>query len=219
MEGDSLLTPRVPLHDSDGDTDSRAETESTTSFEYEGEEIYNPNKDDKFEDYLLLHCGIRAADLKVNALARIRDISQLLCDLEQENIVRLVHEHAEADASSAARDVASIFGFTKMFVDEVAAFNERVTSMVVADPRRCWHANGRHHLKQPTNTVYELLRQLGIHPVKGTRGDAQGDAPGTTTCLRASRDFMLYSEYMFDMVRLKRNCSRLKIGVIGNRRT
>ena len=94
-------------------------------------------------------------------------------------------------------------------LDHIADFNERIIQMVGTDRSRCWHANGRRILKQPTNTVYELLRQLGIHPVKGTRGC---DHPG-------ARDFMIYSEYAFDPVRLKRNCSRLKIGVIGNRRT
>jgi hypothetical protein len=54
-----------------------------------------------------------------------------------------------------------------------------------------------------------LLRQLGIHPVKGTRGS--GIPSGT-------RDFMCYQEYCFSLERLQRNSSRLKIGVIGNRR-
>ena len=115
----------------------------------------------------------------------------------------------EPAAPGDRQPIASIFGFCRMHVDQIADFNERVTHMVSTDPNRCWHANGRQNLKQPTNTVYELLRQLGIHPVKGTRGCFQ---PGP-------RDFMIYSQYAFDLGRLKRNCSRLKIGVIGNRRT
>jgi len=186
------------------DTDSHAETESTTSCELETEEVSTPPAADTFEDYLLAHCNIRAVDLKLNALARLRDLRKLFCALEHDNIVRL-----ERAASDDQQRAASIFGFSRMHVDHIADFNERIIQMVGTDRSRCWHANGRRILKQPTNTVYELLRQLGIHPVKGTRGC---DHPG-------ARDFMIYSEYAFDPVRLKRNCSRLKIGVIGNRRT
>ena len=70
---------------------------------------------------------------------------------------------------------------------------------------RCWHANGKRNLVQPTLPCYELLRQLGVHPVKGTRG--RDAAAG-------KRDFLVYSQYTFTLARMKHNCSRLKIGVI-----
>ena len=51
------------------------------------------------------------------------------------------------------------------------------------------------------------MRQLGIHPLKGTKGKGGG-----------ARDFLFYSEFKFDLQRMQNNCNRLKIGVIGNRR-
>jgi len=158
--------------------------------------------DSGFEKYVRTHCKIRKRDLKPNALARMRDLQMLFQELECSAVVRLTH--------SDEQNVGCIFGFTRMFVDEVAVFNAHVTRMVLEDNSRCWHANGRRTLSQPSSTVYELLRQLGVHPVKGTRCN-EGTPSGT-------RDFMFYRQYAFDFERLQRNCSRLKIGVIGNRR-
>ena len=116
-------------------------------------------------------------------------------------------------ATATSRPLQSIFGFTTLVVDEIGDFNEAITRMVGEDMRRCWHANGRRILSSPTSTVYEFLRQLGVHPVKGTRGCPAAGAP------IGGRDFMLYRQYKFDGERLLRNCQRLKIGVIGNRRS
>ena len=63
------------------------------------------------------------------------------------------------------------------------------------------------HAHSQTQYMHVQLRQLGIHPVKGTKGKGGGD-----------RDFLYYSEFEFDPKRMQNNCSRLKVGVIGNRR-
>ena len=162
-----------------------------------------PAGDGFFEQYVLQHCKICACDLKSNALVRMRDLRALFATLEQKRIVRMTRSER----------MESIFGFSHFFVNEVADFNEEVTQMVRKDLNRCWHANGRRTLTQPTSTVYELLRQLGVHPIKGTRGTASEGTPS------GSRDFMFYKEYAFSLERLQRNSSRLKIGVIGNRRS
>jgi|Transcript_51806 hypothetical protein len=188
------------------DTDSLADTESILS----SEETEQKEPID-FEEYVLKHCKIRAKDLKSNALARMRDLRDLFAALQRKNIVRMIRSTDNAAPTSA--NVDSIFGFSMLFVDEIADFNDEITRMVRDDVAGCWHANGVRVLTQPTSTVYELLRQLGVHPVKGTRGSAlQGTPSGT-------RDFMFYQQYAFNLERLQRNCLRLKIGVIGNRRT
>jgi hypothetical protein len=48
--------------------------------------------------------------------------------------------------------------------------------------------------------------------VKGTRGRGAAAAG-------KQRDFLFYTQYTFSLERMQKNCSRLKIGVIGNRRS
>jgi len=155
------------------------------------------------EEYMRIHCKIRAADLKPTALCRIQDLHRLFNQLEARRTVRLARDRFEN----------SVFGFRHIIVNDTCDFNRAVTQMVQEDKGGCWHANGKRLLRQPTSPAYELLRQCGIHPVKGTRGSST-----TNTSLHAARNFMTFKEYAFDMERLQRNSSRLKIGVIGNRR-
>jgi len=161
------------------------------------------NSDRAIEEYLFTHCCIASRDLKPNALSRMRDLGDLFHRLQDKGIVDL----------SLNGPIHSVFGFSHFTVNEIADFNAEVTRMVCEDGNNCWKANGRSKLRQPTNTVYELLRQLGVHPVKGTRGSTSEGTPSGT------RDFMFFRKYAFDLERLKRNCPRLRIGAIGNRRT
>ena len=156
------------------------------------------------EEYLLVHCQIKTVDLKPNALSRLRDLHCLFAELKARGTIRLARSHGSMN---------SVFGFSRIFVDEVCTFNDEVVRMVEVDERYCWKVNGKRTLQQPTSPVYEVLRQCGIHPVKGTRIlSSKNNAPSL------SRNFMMFGEYVFDAQRMKRNCSRLKIGVIGNRR-
>ena len=156
----------------------------------------------QIEEYCWRQMGIKSADLKPNAVMRIQDLFVLFRSLEDRGIVRL--------EPAAAGRLNSIFGFERIFVEDVNEFNKEFADMVQADHQRCWLTNGKRSLVQPTLPAYELLRQLGVHPVKGTRG-REGAAGG-------KRDFLFYSQYTFTLGRMQKNCSRLKIGVIGNRR-
>lgn len=157
------------------------------------------------QEYCSGYMGIHSKDLKPTALARMQDLAQLFRVMACSGIIRL-------SAAPAGR-VDSIFGFERLIVDEVAAFHENFASMVCADRNRCWHANGRRTFAHSTGPCYEILRQLGIHPVRGTRGRPGQNAPAGT------RNFMFYSEFTFSFERMRRNCHRLKVGVIGNRRS
>ena len=156
----------------------------------------------QIEEYCWRQMGIKSADLKPNAVTRIQDLFVLFRSLEDRGIVRL--------EPAAAGRLNSIFGFERIFVEDVQEFNREFADMVQADHQRCWLTNGKRSLVQPTLPAYELLRQLGVHPVKGTRG-REGAAGG-------KRDFLFYSQYTFTIGRMQKNCSRLKVGVIGNRR-
>ena len=63
-------------------------------------------------------------------------------------------------AEAAVQESESIFGFTRMSVDDISQFNEGVRNMVEIDSNRCWHANGRPTIHKPTGIVYELFRQV-----------------------------------------------------------
>ena len=93
--------------------------------------------------------------------------------------------------------------------------------MVLEDTRGCWHSNGRPSLRQPTGPVYELFRQVGVHPVRG-RGRGAGTGAGEVEREggggeRARRDFLVFTEYAFCRQRMLKNCARLRVGAIANR--
>jgi hypothetical protein len=70
-----------------------------------------------------------------------------------------------ADSDSAVMaEAASIFGWSRVYVKDLTRFNARVRDMVEADVFKCWHANGRPTLRQPTNAVYEVLRSVPPAP-------------------------------------------------------
>lgn len=152
--------------------------------------------------YMLEHCGIMGCDLKKTAIMRMIDLHSFFHRLQESGVVRL--------NPGGAGCINSVFGFATLTVHEIGDFNETLKRMIDEDKNGCWHANGRRTFTQPTNTVYELLRQLGVHPVKGSRAQRFP--------ITESRDFMVYNEYVFDLARLRNNCNRLKIGAIGNRR-
>ena len=66
----------------------------------------------------------------------------------------------------------SIFGFSRLYIDDVSRFNDGVREMVVRDENKCWHANGRPTIHKPTGIVYELFRQVRMRA--GVRGGASG---------------------------------------------
>mmetsp|Transcript_12941 Transcript_12941/g.45491 ORF Transcript_12941/g.45491 Transcript_12941/m.45491 type:complete len:297 (-) Transcript_12941:141-1031(-) len=137
-------------------------------------------------------------EMKQNARNRIMDLMKLLHVLEQHGIVRLIR---------SVDDEQSILGFSEMQVKDLNEFNQAIRNMVAYDENRCWLVNGRKDIKEPTGPVYELLRQIGVKPMKGTRGPRNGD-PG-------KRDFMYSYRYIYDKDSMKKNCNRLRKGYIG----
>ena len=190
---------------------------------------------DPFTEYALQHMKIKPSEFKFTALSRIRDVYELLHALEVSGVVR-IDSQKTADAASGDADAdrtgVSIFGFSRLVVRDKQRFNDAVTKMVTEDSSRCWKVNGRQCLHQPTGPVYELLRQLGIRPVKvscpsnsfaqseqGVSEHVQGAcAFEISSNAPASRDFLAHSEYEFSFDRMLKNCDRLRIGAIGNRR-
>jgi len=124
---------------------------------------------DPFTEYALQHMKIKPSEFKFTALSRIRDVYELLHALEVSGVVR-IDSQKTADAASGDADAdrtgVSIFGFSRLVVRDKQRFNDAVAKMVTEDSSRCWKVNGRQCLHQPTGPVYELLRQLGIRPVK-----------------------------------------------------
>lgn len=121
-------------------------------------------------------------DLKTIALTRIYDLGRLFCEVHSSDTIRMI---------SAPGQVASIFGFNRILVKNVVKFTSEFSKMVNIDINCCWHANGRQTLQQPTSPCYEILRQLGVHPFKGTRRKAlQGAGEGST-----SRDLMFHPQF------------------------
>ena len=153
------------------------------------------------EAYCSEHMGIAPNELKLTALARIQDLARLFVDLAHDGAIRLEHP--------PEGEISSVFGFHRLHVSHAAKFCDAIASLVVADKSRCWRVNGKRTLLHPASPCYEVLRQLGIHPVKGTRLPRDD----------GMRSAMSYSEFRFSASRMRVNCLRLKIGAIGNRRT
>jgi len=155
---------------------------------------------------------------------------------------------AQEESDEGPDTDVSVFGFGRLYVDDVGRFNEGVREMVMHDVHRCWHTNGRPIINKPTGIVYELFRQLGIHPVRASRdgvaragrggsrdfasngktADGQGlefvgyPPPnvwqGATDAPSFSSDILPASEYVFSYERMRNNCHRLRIGAIRSRK-
>ena len=150
--------------------------------------------------YCERHMQIRPHEIKPTVLLKMLDLTALFQRMCAERIIHLVN--------AEPGQVASIFGFSRMLVSNVAEFNKRISGLIRQDRRACWRAKGRPKVSNPTGACYELLRQLGIHPVKGRRIDLSGN----------SRDFLSHSEFAFSLERMQKNCARIKAGSIGGQR-
>ena len=163
------------------------------------------------EEYIEEHMGIPKARLKPTALQRLLALQELFDRLAQAQVLRLKFPVVDTGAAGGHQPtiaVGSIFGFSEFLVLDMATFLTAVRDLVCNDKNGCWLVNGRRTLKKATGPVYELLRQVGIHPVKGTM----------------SRDLMLatpeqweplgFVEFCFCMERMRSNCERLTIGSV-----
>jgi len=155
--------------------------------------------------YCQKYMNIRPHEIKPTALLRILDLTRLFYHMCAEGILQFV------EPGAGSGQISSIFGFSRMLVSNVAEFNRRISDMIREDRRRCWQVKTIHVLSNITLPCYELLRQLGVHPVKGTR----------TRELSAldARNFMLHSEFKFSPDRMAKNCMRLKVSSVSKKPT
>jgi len=95
-----------------------------------------------FIKYVQEHCQICAVDIKPTALARMRDLRALFHMLTEKRVVRMVCSSSESIHASKPHQlrkrppVESIFGFSRLIVDEMDSFNDEVTRMVRDDVNR-----------------------------------------------------------------------------------
>ena len=153
------------------------------------------------EDAIIEELGVAMLGIKVkpNARMRMRDLQALLLHMNTQGIITL--QRTEDLCGNC------MLGFAEIHVHRVMEFNAGVRRMVAEDISGCWLVNGKSVLKQPTGSVYEVLRQIGVKPERGTRGPAETD-PG-------KRDFMYYHKFRYDRVLMARNKNRLETGWIG----
>jgi hypothetical protein len=100
-----------------------------------------------------------SGDINSNSCRRLEALHELLEKCEVDGIVAF-----EADTSSSK---TCILGWSKMNVLYPAELNSRVREMVQIDLHGWWRkCNGMHDrvLKNPTWSVYELFRKIGIRP-------------------------------------------------------
>ena len=153
------------------------------------------------EDAMIEELGVAMLGIKVkpNARMRMRDLQALLLHMNTQGIITL--QRTEDLCGNC------MLGFAEIHVHRVMEFNAGVRRMVAEDISGCWLVNGKNVLKQPTGSVYEVLRQIGVKPERGTRGPAETD-PG-------KRDFMYYHKFRYDRSLMARNKNRLETGWIG----
>jgi hypothetical protein len=123
-----------------------------------------------------------SGDINSNSCRRLEALHELLTKCKVEGIVAF-----EVDTSSSK---TCILGWSKMNVRDPAELNSRIREMVQIDLHGWWRkCNGMHAkvLKNPTWSVYELFRKIGIRP--RLRGPDFTD-PG-------KHDMVFYKEWQF----------------------
>jgi hypothetical protein len=123
-----------------------------------------------------------SGDINSNSCRRLEALHELLEKCEVDGIVAF-----EADTSLAK---TCILGWSKMDVRDPAELNSRVREMVQNDLHGWWRkCNGMQArvLKNPTWSVYELLRKIGVKP--RLRGPEALD-PG-------KQDMVYYKQWQF----------------------
>ena len=95
-------------------------------------------------------------------------------------------------------------GFQTLVVNQ-PAFNQQVRELVRSEVWLLHSIPGTDKLPNPTRPVYELLRQIGVHPFKHCRGPKEHDPN--------ARDFMYATQYGFNKHTLLLNQHRLQVYV------
>jgi hypothetical protein len=123
-----------------------------------------------------------SGDINSNSCRRLEALHELLTKCKVEGIVAF-----EVDTSASK---TCILGWSKMVVKAPEELNARIREMVKLDLRGIWcRVNGMHAkvLKNPTWSVYELFRKIGVKP--RLRGPEALD-PG-------KHDMVYYNQWQF----------------------
>jgi hypothetical protein len=151
---------------------------------------FNKNLDiDGFRQY-----AEQVADvtMKSTALHRLYDLFQLIHRADAPVEDRQMDQKPENNC---------VLGFSQLEVKQ-PEFNNEIRELVKT--KRLWHGlSGSRELKKPTWVVYELLRQIGVHPQKHCRGPKEHDPD--------PKDFVYATRYIFSKDTLHKQRHRLQV--------
>ena len=124
------------------------------------------------------HCRISPA-----SYGNIKFVFEKFQELEGDGIILCHRKENEAENS--------VLGFSNFDVPDCVVFNRRCREIAAEMATR--RGRNPQQLKQPTEVLNNVLRECGIHAVRGTRGPSATD-PG-------SRDFLYSKRYQFSKER------------------
>jgi len=110
--------------------------------------------------------------LSATVSSRLKSLREVIQEGAKTSILTI-----EIDADPASNN---LLGWSKLHVHEPKKFNQSIRKMVLTDQRDIWNRFHLLHdstLKRPTWGVYELLRNIGVHPAPRSRGNKLED-PG-----------------------------------------
>ena len=123
----ALIKAIVKAEEGGGEGEEGEEGEGGGEKGGEGATVEEDKVNARLYEYGVVHMKIAPAEFKATALSRIRDLYQLLQTLETKGAVRACSEGA---GGKVGGEPMSIFGFSRLFVSDVNAFNAGVRSMV-----------------------------------------------------------------------------------------
>ncbi|NBX18083.1 MAG: hypothetical protein EBR09_12025 [Proteobacteria bacterium] len=118
--------------------------------------------------------GQETGEINPNACRRLWTLHHLLKSCQEDHLLTLVVMPQEKDSENC------ILGWSKMLVHEPQKFNLKVRTMILEDVDGSWRtANGSRSrsLTNPTWSVYELFRKIGVKPTLRATAGVEGD-PG-----------------------------------------
>ena len=108
--------------------------------------------------------GETMGDINPNACRRLEALYHLLIKCQEVGLLTIV---VPSQASASETCNVCIFGWSKLLVNAPLELNVKIREMIEEDTGGIWKgANGkaRVQLRNPTWSVYELLRKVGVRP-------------------------------------------------------
>jgi hypothetical protein len=144
---------------------------------------------DQFRQYAEELAGVT---MKSTALHRLHDLFRLIYRPDAPVEDRQMDQEPRKNC---------VLGFSQLEVKQ-PQFNNEIRELVKTN--KLWHGlSGCRELKKPTLVVYELLRQIGVHPQKHSRGPKEHDPD--------PKDFVYATRYIFRNDTLLKNRHRLQV--------